>query len=87
MNKGDKIDEESPPGTSYQYVKIHVCQASYGDCLALEFDDSSATPGSLGVELKENNSGNHKPSVLQHDHRPKVLMPHSMYRSSLLRRF
>lgn len=37
----------------HKYVKIHVCQASYGDCLAIEFDDQAATSGSLGLEAQE----------------------------------
>ncbi|KAM0467325.1 hypothetical protein ACHAP7_012068 [Fusarium lateritium] len=37
----------------HKYVKIHVCQASYGDCLAIEFDDQATTSGSLGLEAQE----------------------------------
>ncbi|KAF2809062.1 uncharacterized protein BDZ99DRAFT_571891 [Mytilinidion resinicola] len=35
--------------TTNHYVKIHVCQASYGDCLALEFDHDSSSPGTIGL--------------------------------------
>ncbi|KAK2052339.1 hypothetical protein LY76DRAFT_650633 [Colletotrichum caudatum] len=31
----------------HKYVKTYVCQASYGDCLALEFDDKSETSGAI----------------------------------------
>ncbi|KAL6810214.1 hypothetical protein V8C40DRAFT_284176 [Trichoderma camerunense] len=44
-------DGKAIPLEKYSYVKIHVCQASYGDCLAIEFDNESSVPGSIGLEL------------------------------------
>jgi hypothetical protein len=39
---------KQPVGNNH-YVKIHVCQASYGDCLALEFDHDASSPGTVGL--------------------------------------
>ncbi|QGA19600.1 hypothetical protein EYB26_007289 [Talaromyces marneffei] len=56
-----EIEKDKGSGP-YRYIKIHVCQASYGDCLALEFDDQASIAPSLGIHpvestTKDNDQG------------------------------
>ncbi|EED20827.1 hypothetical protein TSTA_040210 [Talaromyces stipitatus ATCC 10500] len=46
--------EDEDKGGNHAYVKIHVCQASYGDCLALEFDENASSEASVGLKVVEN---------------------------------